>query len=323
MTTGLQEIAEQVRQGELAAAEQALASLAPTEDTEAEVQFLRGYLLERQDDWPGAVAAYTQALDRQPDHSAALFRSALLHDRLGNDDTALRLYERCATHDPAPVNALLNLAVLYEERNRLDEAAACLESVLEHYPEHHRARQFRKSVRSSYNMYYDERTQRDREIRSAILDTPITDFELSVRSRNCLKQMNIRSLGDLLRITEAELLSYKNFGETSLNEIKAMLAQKGLRLGQAVQGMTAPPSPTPPPQANEKSAVLMRPVAELELSVRARRCLQRLGVVSIGELVNCTEAELTAMKNFGQTSLAEIKRQLANLGLGLRTSPEA
>ena len=56
---------------------------------------------------------------------------------------------------------------------------------------------------------------------------PITDFELSVRSRNCLKKMNIRSLGDLLKTTEQELLSYKNFGETSLNEIKALLDAKG------------------------------------------------------------------------------------------------
>ena len=48
--------------------------------------------------------------------------------------------------------------------------------------------------------------------------------------------MKIRTLGDLLKITEAELLSYKNFGETSLVEIKAMLSQKGLRLGQGLEG---------------------------------------------------------------------------------------
>ena len=86
--------------------------------------------------------------------------------------------------------------------------------------------------------------------RSAVLDIPITDFELSVRSRNCLKKMNIRTLGDLLKTTEQELLSYKNFGETSLNEIKALLAQKGLRLGQAADDPRTPcaaPRPPPPP----------------------------------------------------------------------------
>src|SRR5213078_1665545 len=75
----------------------------------------------------------------------------------------------------------------------------------------------------------------DKTKRNAMLDTPVTDFELTVRARTCLKKMNLRTLGDLLRTTEAELLGYKNFGETSLNEIKALLAQKGLRLGQAVE----------------------------------------------------------------------------------------
>ena len=72
--------------------------------------------------------------------------------------------------------------------------------------------------------------------RNAVMEIPISDFELSVRSRNCLKKMNIRSLGDLLKTSEQELLSYKNFGETSLNEIKALLASKGLRLGQNAEG---------------------------------------------------------------------------------------
>jgi hypothetical protein len=68
-----------------------------------------------------------------------------------------------------------------------------------------------------------------------MLDTPVTDFELSVRARTCLKKMNIRTLGDLLRITEAELMSYKNFGETSLFEIKKMLSAKRPALGQGLE----------------------------------------------------------------------------------------
>ena len=88
-------------------------------------------------------------------------------------------------------------------------------------------------------MYYDDEDHRSGGSRNAVLDIPVTDFELSVRSRNCLKKMNIKTLGDLLKTTEQELLSYKNFGETSLNEIKQLLAHKGLRLGQAVDGAAA------------------------------------------------------------------------------------
>ena len=57
-----------------------------------------------------------------------------------------------------------------------------------------------------------------------------------MRARNCLKKMEIRTLGDLLKVSENELLSYKNFGETSLVEIKHMLTARGLRLGQGAEG---------------------------------------------------------------------------------------
>jgi DNA-directed RNA polymerase subunit alpha len=153
------------------------------------------------------------------------------------------------------------------------------------------------------------------------LETPVTDFELSVRSRNCLKKMNIRTLRDLLMITKAELLSYKNFGETSLAEIEAMLAQRGLRLGQGLdQGYVARAAKEYIDSLAERvdSSVLGRPVSTLELSVRARRALQNLGVQTIGELAARTEAELMGVKNFGQNSLDEIKRKLVDLGLSLR-----
>ena len=70
---------------------------------------------------------------------------------------------------------------------------------------------------------------------SDVLNVPISDFELSVRSRNCLEKMFINTLGDLTRVSEHDLLSYKNFGETSLYEIRNILKQKGLRLGQALE----------------------------------------------------------------------------------------
>jgi DNA-directed RNA polymerase subunit alpha len=56
----------------------------------------------------------------------------------------------------------------------------------------------------------------------------------------------------------------------------------------------------------------------LELSVRARKALQLLNIGSLGELASRTEAELMGVKNFGQTSLVEIKEKLAQHGLTLR-----
>jgi DNA-directed RNA polymerase subunit alpha len=62
-------------------------------------------------------------------------------------------------------------------------------------------------------------------------DRSVDELELSVRSYNCLKNANIRTLGELVGKTEAELLKSKNFGRKSLNEIKEVLADAGLRLG--------------------------------------------------------------------------------------------
>src|SRR5579862_1296831 len=134
--------------------------------------------------------------------------------------------------------------------------------------------------------------------------------------------MNIRILGDLPKTTEQELLSYKNFGETSLNEIKALLAQKGLRLGQAseeAKGGIRRPATTP---GNVAPEILAKSVADLELSVRSRKALQRLNINLVSELASRTEDELLGCKNFGQTSLNEIKQQLQTFGLNLRKLDE-
>jgi len=301
------------------AAAAALDEVSASDENRAQVSFLRGALKEALDDAEGAVEEYRQAMEADAQHREAAFHAAILLDRCGDDETAIEYYERCMKETPAPVNALVNLAALYEECGRLDEATALLRSVLDAFPNHHRANQFLKSVESSYDMVFDEVSQRDREKRNAILDTPIADFELSVRSRNCLRQMNIRTLGDLLRTGEAELLAYKNFGETSLNEIKTLLKQKGLSLGQSLQP-TEPVAPAPAAAEvpSDQAAVMRHSVAELELSVRSRKALQRLGITTLGELTQRSEAELMTIKNFGQTSLAEIKRQLEAHGLSLR-----
>ena len=120
--------------------------------------------------------------------------------------------------------------------------------------------------------------------------------------------------------TEQELLSYKNFGETSLAEIKEMLGQKGLRLGQGLENKSGDvPSGRNPLEATASPEVLDRPIGELDLSVRSRRCMERLDVRTVRDLINKTEVELMSAKNFGMTSLNEIKRKLTELGMSLRS----
>jgi DNA-directed RNA polymerase subunit alpha len=130
--------------------------------------------------------------------------------------------------------------------------------------------------------------------------------------------MNIYTLGDLLKITEAELLSYKNFGETSLVEIKKVMDQKGLSLGMALEDKSAALQSQAVSIEGINEELMGKLVEDMELSVRARRALARLNILTLGELINKTEAELLGCKNFGVTSLNEIKERLTSYGLGLR-----
>jgi DNA-directed RNA polymerase subunit alpha len=81
-----------------------------------------------------------------------------------------------------------------------------------------------------------EYNERNREVSqmSQVLGLPISDLELSVRARNCLDGANIRTLRDLVVMTETEVMSLKNLGKTSLTEIKTKLQERGLMLGMQV-----------------------------------------------------------------------------------------
>ena len=303
-------------------------SVASINERAADEYFKRGQDAIAQGLQEKAVDYFERALNENPDHESACFNLALLYDRRAEDAKAIELYERICTSPPVHLNALINLALLYEDNNHYDEAHRCLEAVLKTAPNHERARLFMKDVESARSMYYDDDDRRG-DRKNVVLEIPITDFELSVRSRNCLKKMNLKTLGDLLRTSEQELLSYKNFGETSLNEIKALLAQKGLRLGQAAEegksgipGAATAARRAPVVAGNVSSEPLNKSVADLELSVCSRKALQRLNINSLAELASRTEDELLGCKNFGQTSLNEIKQQLGSFGLGLRKLEE-
>ena len=197
----------------------------------ADQAYFRGRVLELQRDVDGSIEAYDEVLAQDENHKQALFRLALNVDLRGEDEEARELYERALMHPPVNIACVVNLGILYEDMGNYRRAMQCFDLALHAHPDNARARMFRRDAAAALNMYYDEDQERRDDKRNKLLRTPINDFELSVRSRNCLAKMNIRTLGDLVKKTEAELLSYKNFGETSLTEIKEILKNKGLRLG--------------------------------------------------------------------------------------------
>jgi DNA-directed RNA polymerase subunit alpha len=79
-------------------------------------------------------------------------------------------------------------------------------------------------------VYDDENEEENDRIRS-LLNTPVEELELSVRSSNCLKIASIRTIGELIRKTEDDVNKTRNFGKKSLQEIKERLAEWNLQLG--------------------------------------------------------------------------------------------
>jgi len=273
-------------------------------------------------DREGAIEALEAAYTADPDNTDVCFRLAYQLDLVGEEDEAIHLYEQAIQTPKPSLNALINLAILYEDRGEFTKAERCLRQVLATDPNHPRACLFIKDVQASNNMLIDDEEDKRVAKQHALLDTPVTDFDLSVRARNALRKMNVRTLGDLLRVTEAELRSFKNFGEASLEEIKTILAQRGLRLGQAVDQQNSAAKAAIFEQLGEARPAddgpMSKSVNELELSVRARKALALLNIQTIGDLCARTEAELMGVKNFGMTSLLEIKDKLSSEGMGLR-----
>lgn len=304
--------------GNVDEAEQMLRSVAASAASRAEYSFQMGCIWADRGDALTAVEYFERAVDMDPHHSRALFWLAAENSLRGNDDEAIRYYERSLSKPPYFVGALLNLGLLYEDRESYQAAAFCFKRITEYDPNHEQANLYLKDIEATQDMYYDEDQARQEARMKQLLGRPVTDFELSVRSRNCLTAMNIQTLGDLTEISEQELLAGKNFGETSLLEIRELLAAHGLRIGMNLHKVHARDAYVDQNLTPEEQAALNRPIGDLSLSVRSRKCMNRLAIQTIGQLISRTPDELLASRNFGVTSLNEIRQKLGEMGMKLR-----
>lgn len=255
---------------------------------------------------------FSRAVDTDPMHPGALFGLALENDRRGNDDDALELYKRAAAQFPSHVGSLINLGLMYEDRNENELAVQCYERVLDAYPDNERARLYLKDAQASNQSTEDVAPHNPT---AQILKMQVADFELSSRARKCLEQIGVKTLGDLCSYTEAELLSSKNFGETSLDEIKQMLASRNLQLGQT--SAKTQQQELPELDSSIDIETLNKPISSMGFTVRARKCLGRSQITTLGDLIRKTADELLQCKNFGVTSLTEVREKLKEYNLHL------
>ncbi len=304
--------------GRIDDAEKLLRSVAASAASRAEYSFQMGCIWADRGDALTAVEYFERAVDMDPHHSRALFWLAAENSLRGNDDEAIRLYERSLSRPPFFTGALLNLGLLYEDKENYQAAAFCFRRVREYDPNNEFAQLYLKDIDATQGMYYDEDQARSEARMKQLLGRPVTDFELSVRSRNCLQAMDINTLGDLTEVSEQELLAGKNFGETSLMEIRELLAAHGLRIGQHLHKIHSRDHVVDQSLSPEEQAMMNKLVVDLNLSVRSRKCMSRLNIQTIGQLVSRTPDELLASRNFGVTSLNEIRQKLGEIGIRLR-----
>jgi DNA-directed RNA polymerase subunit alpha len=309
-----------IRKGEYAQAQAILTKYADMAKLDAEYHFQMAKLRQAEGNTEAAIASLEEAIKIDKTHTGALFELAYLKDLAGYDEEAISLYEQCLRYPPLSKGVINNLGLLYEDHEQYDKALECFERLRKADPLDERARLFYKDAEAARSSTVDP-VQTERLIQQRqILETPISDYDLSVRVRNCLKRMGVKTLGDLTRVTEQELLASKNFGETSLEELRQILHPLGLRIGQSCDRGAAPEIRYRPQAvlSPEEQAVLSRPVGDLNLSVRARKCMSRLNINTLGELVQRTADELLEAKNFGMTSLNEVREKLNMFGLKLK-----
>ena len=304
--------------GKIDDAEKLLRSVAASAASRAEYSFQMGCIWADRGDALTAVEYFERAVDMDPHHSRALFWLAAENSLRGNDEEAIRLYERSLSRPPFFVGALLNLGLLYEDRENYKAAAFCFRRVREYDSNNEFAQLYLRDIDAAQDQYIDEDQARTEARMKQLLGRPVTDFELSVRSRNCLQAMDINSLGDLTEVSEQELLAGKNFGETSLMEIRELLAAHGLRIGQHLHKIHSREHIIDQSMTPEEQAMMNKLVVDLNLSVRSRKCMSRLNIQTIGQLVARTPDELLSSRNFGVTSLNEIRLKLGEIGIRLR-----
>ncbi|HUR38462.1 MAG TPA: DNA-directed RNA polymerase subunit alpha C-terminal domain-containing protein [Planctomycetota bacterium] len=284
--------------------------------------YLKGLLADLQGYHDEGMKSYEKALEIEPGHPSALFRLAYIMDRFGEDSRALELYEQLRKMRPMHLNTVMNLGVLYEDRGEYERAIQCYQTVLDYYPGHGRAGLYLKDAQASLTMFYDEDAARREAKVAQILGQPVAEISFSPRVRTALQKLGVNSLADLVAKSEEDLLQIPNFGRTSLRELKEFLSSKGLSLASASgPGGIVEPAVEEAPVITEgpvNEETLKKNLSDFEWSGRIRKVYEKMGVVTVGDLLKRTEKDLLKSKNLGVTSIKEIRKKLGQLGVSMK-----
>lgn len=148
---------------------------------------------------------------------------------------------------------------------------------------------------------------KDKNINNEVLKILIKNAELSGRVKECLLGFNIYNVEDLINLTEDDLLSIRNFGKKSFDEVLDFIKPFGLKLRAKFETLKK--------DYSDKFEILSTKILNTPLSIRTKNCLITLNIKDIGETIQYGERELLRTKNFGKKSLKELKNFLAKFDL--------
>lgn len=153
---------------------------------------------------------------------------------------------------------------------------------------------------------------------------PVAALELSVRATNCLQRANIITVGQLLRLSNQELMGLANVGSKTLTELREKLTT--IRNHKNLVAQSGPIANYSNCNLDDEKilASLSTPTKNLVLTVRTKKVLAAQQIEYLWQLVQLTEKNLLKWKNFGRKSLTELKNKLAeyDLRLGLTFTPD-
>jgi DNA-directed RNA polymerase subunit alpha len=231
---------------------------------------------------------------------------------MGLEEQAAELYDQLRMLRPLHVNSMINLGIIYEDAGEYNKAIECYQAVVESYPSHWKAAMYLKDAQASLKMFYDEEAMKKEERRKQLASQHVADMTLTTRAKNALLKSKIFTLADLISKTEDELLDVPGLGATAIKEIKELLHSKGLSLASHKEVTVDEYLKTVRPE------VLSKPLSDFEWSGRVKKLHEKLSFITVGDLLRNTEKDLLKNRNFGQTSLKEIRARLSTLGVELR-----
>jgi hypothetical protein len=165
-------------------------------------------------------------------------------------------------------------------------------------------------------------------------ESPVPLHALSTRAQNIARDNGLLTAGALGALSVSSLSSLQKAGRKTVHELVLLAVRLHLQLGTTSPQGTGrvdlsaagldpafgadTPAGERPIASCSHDEILGQPTSSLNLSVRSRGCLNRLGIETIGALIQYTESELLATPNFGHTSLTEIRDRLSDCGLRFR-----